>query len=512
MSFTGVTTLLSSPHNTFVGVEFRDDSLVISCLRNSLSGLRFLSSSTFPLRYDEETLTEIANFISRYAGGASNVFVSIPLRWSIIKFTEVPLPKGRGKDALIQMMRFEVERHIPYQIDEVFYDFQILEKRENMYAVVFVAVHKEKIDYVKGFLEKVSLRPEAITLSSFAVLNSLEFSGNPPGGLKGFLGFAGKPKILGGKGDICLSLSVEGNEIQAALLKGGTFLSFKSVAFNQDDSIDKIAEDVSSELKRVFADGYGAQINKLIFSGKYILLAELSNALSNKIGVKAQIADPLIKIPGAESLSKKYELVPSIGACYAGFTPETSRINLLPHKTDAAGKTGTVIARVSLILILFLTAGIFSGEVINSKRLLAKIDEALKENEPGLKVIERMTGELLAIQKKKDFLLGRKESDVVIDALAELTKVLPLDAWLIDFDYKEVSDDKNSSVKGEIIIIGFASSSSALISILEDSPFFEKVGFVGSITRVSDKEGFKIKAMVVKSPEPLQQKQDLKAD
>ena len=130
MSFTGVTTLLSSPHNTFVGVEFRDDSLVISCLRNSLSGLRFLSSSTFPLRYDEEAVMEITSFISRYAGGAGNVFVSIPLRWSIIKFTEVPLPKGRGKDALIQMMRFEVERHIPYQIDDVFYDFQILESLE----------------------------------------------------------------------------------------------------------------------------------------------------------------------------------------------------------------------------------------------------------------------------------------------------------------------------------------------------------------------------------------------
>jgi hypothetical protein len=41
-------------------------------------------------------------------------------------------------------------------------------------------------------------------------------------------------------------------------------------------------------------------------------------------------------------------------------------------------------------------------------------------------------------------------------------------------------------------------SSSALISILENSPYFEKVEFVGPVTKRLDKEGFKIKAVIVK--------------
>ncbi len=50
---------------------------------------------------------------------------------------------------------------------------------------------------------------------------------------------------------------------------------------------------------------------------------------------------------------------------------------------------------------------------------------------------------------------------------------------------------------GEIVISGYANSSSNLIPLLEDSVFFEKVEFVGPIKKARDKEQYKISAQLV---------------
>ncbi|HDH51629.1 MAG TPA: hypothetical protein ENH31_06280, partial [Nitrospirae bacterium] len=180
-----MTTSLDSFSRTLIGLEFRDDSVVVTCLKNDMSGLKLLSSSVFPLREDDETTAEMKEMISRCVRDKANVFVSIPDKWALIKFIEVP--PAKGKDALSQMMQFEIQRHIPYETADVFYDFQVVGKTGSVYSVLLVAVHKERIDFLKDFLEKVSLQPGLITLSPFAVLNAVEFSGRSVGGIKEFL-------------------------------------------------------------------------------------------------------------------------------------------------------------------------------------------------------------------------------------------------------------------------------------------------------------------------------------
>jgi hypothetical protein len=130
--------------------------------------------------------------------------------------------------------------------------------------------------------------------------------------------------------------------------------------------------------------------------------------------------------------------------------------------------------------------------------------------------VEKISADMNFIEQKRNFLRGKREKDILLDTLAELTNIMPVESWVTDFDYKEVFDEKSGSSKRELIITGQASSSSALISILENSPFFEKVEFVGSVTAIGNKEGFKIKAVVVmpeKSsdiPDAQKEKIDLK--
>ena len=485
-------------YSSFIGIEIRDDTIVVSCLKNDFSGINLLSSGVFPLKDDDQTIADISKFISQYISHAVNVFVSIPYKWSIVKFIEIPSPKGKGKDAIMHMMRFEIERHIPYQVDEVFYDFQILEKREADYMAVFASVHKEKIDYVRGFLERLSLKPQIITLSPFSVLNAIGFSEISAGGWQGLLGITKKPDVCGHKNEACIVLFVDKNNAYFAVQSNGIYSYLKSFPINTNNPLDEIIDNISSELGALQTRVSGDKINKVILSGEDISFAEISRAIEEKFGLLVQTVDPLKKFLKDKKNTGIYEILASVGGCYAGFEIGALRINLLPHKSDIAiRKTGPKIAKAAAFLILLLIIGIFAGELVNDKRLLKTVEAKIKENEPEIKAVEKISADMNFIEQKRIFLRGKRGKDILLDTLAELTNIMPVESWLTDFDYKEVFDEKSGSSKRELIITGQASSSSALISILENSPFFEKVEFVGSVTAIGNKEGFKIKAVIV---------------
>jgi len=491
-----MTTLL---FKTFVGIEFKEDSIIIACLKNDFPGLNLLSSSVFPLRDDDETIADIGRFITRYVRESSNVFVSIPRKWAVIKFMEVPSPKGKGKNALINMVRFEIERHIPYQIEDVSYDFQLMKEDKAACLVLCVAVHKEKIDYVKRFLEKLTLQPQIITISPFAILNSIEFSEAAVGGWKELSGITKKPDIWERKNATVISLFIDRDNAHFALLRDGSCVYINSFVLNLNKPPEAVVDDISSELATLPPQFPMEKINKMVLSGTIASLSELSAGLAAKLGIKVQTVNPVSKFSKGEEKTGLQALAASVGACYSGLGRGHLKINLLPHKADIMNrKTGTLITRISIPLIFLLIAGIFIGELLNDKRLLMKIEQTLKENEPMVRTVEKLTSNLSDFEQQRDFFLTVKEDDILLDALTELTNIMPAEAWLTDFNYKEIHDKKDETSKGELIIGGYALSSSALISILENSPYFEKVEFVGPVTKRLDKEGFKIKAVIVK--------------
>ncbi|MEK7308410.1 MAG: PilN domain-containing protein, partial [Nitrospirota bacterium] len=347
--------------------------------------------------------------------------------------------------------------------------------------------------------------PDILTPSAFAVLNFVEFSETRVGGWKTFLGIGRKSRIWGHKEDICISLFIEENYVQSALLKNGLCTQFKSFLLDLDKPQDTLVDDISSELADVRAGTPMEKINKLTLSGdSTVSLPELSSALSSKLGVKTQIIAPLRSI--AEDKDTNIQRFASnIGAFYSGLGIGSMKINFLAHRrTFAETKPGSLITRIFFLLIIILAVGIFAGNLINSKRALSKIDELLNKNSPQVETIRKLSSELTTVAKQGSFLRSIKENQFALDVLSELSVIIPSDAWLTNFNYKETYDKENKTTKRELLISGFANSSSALIPILEDSPFLEKVAFAGPITKKNEKEGFKIKATVVKPIKPVE--------
>src|SRR5262249_18342315 len=88
------------------------------------------------------------------------------------------LPKASAKE-LEDAILLEAEHHIPFAIDDVFLDFQVMGETANSMSVVLVATKKLKVlEYVSA-VEGAGLEAVVVDLDAFAMQNQYEL--NHPG-------------------------------------------------------------------------------------------------------------------------------------------------------------------------------------------------------------------------------------------------------------------------------------------------------------------------------------------
>jgi len=491
-----MTTFLDRMLGTFTGIEFREDQFVVAKFTRTLTGVKLISFKTFPLRDDEGNLSEIKKYIQQQGIDTSKAFVSVPDKWALVRFIEVPSP--RGKNTLPQLMRFEIGRHIPFQIEDVYYDFQVMHEREGISRVVFTVLHREKVEYVRGFLEKLSVPLHGITISSFSIMNVIESSKASKERWEESFGIIRKSSILGQKGETNILLYINGKNIILAIIKDGFYKHLKCLSFNSAESLEECVDNLIASLRETPSGFTIEGTGKLILCGDKSFVPLLAEILKERLRVDIVTIDPLSTLPANFGRIMTGEVIPSLGACFAGIGMGTFRLNLLPHKTVfEIIKIASLSTKILLGLILLLIIMIFTSELIKQKMLLEKVEEALKKNQSAVKVIERLSSDINSLKKRRDFLLDVKKNEFTLEVLAELTRVLPVDSWITNLDYKGFRLKKGRITSGEMLISGYATSSSGLIPILEDSPFFERVEFVGPIKKVKEKEMFKLRARVV---------------
>lgn len=491
-----MTTLLD---RTFLGIEFKDNSVLLAFLKNSISGIALVSSATFPLNDKDDTVNEVRDFINQQGEAISRVFVSVPDNWAITKFTYIPSIKGKGKNAVANLMKFEIERHIPFPIDSVAYDFLILDKQAKICSVVFLAVQNEKVEIVKDFLGKFALKPHSITTSSFAVLNSIELSGVSVGGLQEVIGITRQSNILGEKDEMAVSLYFSGNNAGLMIVSEGLCTHINTFKIASTEETDVVVNKVVQLLSEVSAKLSVERFDKLLISGDISSLNNITDKLKGRLIADNVLVDEVLEFRGDVRGEKMNGLVSAVGACFAGLGIGTHRINILPHKREyEIKKVAPLATKVFLGLVLVMLVSIFVVDALKQKNYLTGLEASLKKNEPAIRAMEKITSNIVLLKKRGTILYDIKKNEILLEVLAELTAVLPSDAWVTNLNYKGFDFKVKKKAGGELLISGFASSSSILIPLLEDSAYFEKVEFVGPIKKRKDKEQFKLKADLVK--------------
>jgi len=481
----------------FISLEFREDSIVAAYFKNNLSGISLLASSTCLLKDDGSVPDELRDFIIQNGIDVSKVFVSIPDRWAITRFIDVPSMKGKGSSVIANLMQFEIERHIPFEIDEVAYDFLIMDERDSMYCMVFVVVQKGKIDFINGFLEKLSLKPDAITTSSLSVLNTIELNEIKVGGWQDILGIVRKSDMLGKKGETNISIYVEKGSASVAISRDGMCINLKSFILNSTMPLDESISEIRSYMTETQSTIASGHFNRLIIAGNISAIGAGSpEDLKEMLGMDVEQVKTISGQLHSEDIS---HILPSVGACFSGLGLGTYTTNLLPHKVEfKINRIAPLTSKIFLALIFIMVIGIVVTDAIKQKNHLAMMEMAFAENEPKVQDLEKKIVAIGRLEKRVKLLQEIKDNEFSLEILAELTRVIPDDSWISNLNFKGIKLKDKKKPGGELIINGFAASSSSLISLLEDSPFFEKVEFVGPIKKTKKKEQFKLSAKIVR--------------
>ncbi|WP_457755666.1 type IV pilus biogenesis protein PilM [Thermodesulfatator indicus] len=129
---------------------------------------------------DEEKLSDLAQKISSLLKNLKvkhkKCVVSISSYTSILKRLSLELS---NEDDLDEVIREEAEAHIPFDLEEVYFNYDILNSEANQIDCVIAAARKDLVDNIVDFLASLKLDPIALTIDIVALSNLFEFVYSP---------------------------------------------------------------------------------------------------------------------------------------------------------------------------------------------------------------------------------------------------------------------------------------------------------------------------------------------
>ncbi len=309
---------------------------------------------------DSEALiaTALETFLSRNDITDTPVVVGVPGQHTLARFSKLP-PVETKKIA--EIVRYEAEQQIPFDMDEVIWDYQTFQEEDT--PDIEVGIFAMKRDLIRDYLlyyEHAGIEPAAVQSAPLALYNCIHFDG-----------------LLSGKTTVLLDIGAENTDLVIASpyglwtrtipLGGNSFtdtlvksfkLSFgKAEALKRTAATSKYARQIFQTMRPVFADlvqelqrsiGFytsthrDAELDKVTGLGNAFKLPGLQKYLQQNLGMNVERPERFDKLVPAEGadLSALEDNVLSFGVAYGlglqGLKLSTISTNLLPPEIARA--------------------------------------------------------------------------------------------------------------------------------------------------------------------------------
>ncbi len=320
--------MLFSKPKEVVGLDIGSSLIKAVQLREGPKGFHLEKFGVMPLAPEiivdgtiidaSRVIESIGNLFKELKIKTKNVAISVSGHASVI-IKRVTIPE-MTEEELSESIRWEAEQYVPFSIDEVELDFQILSPSKagsGQMEVLLVAVKKDKInDYVSA-TTGAGLSPVVVDVDAFAIENMYELNYEPDIGKNIALVNIGASTMNMNIMKEGISLftrdsSMGGNQFTEAIQKefGLSFEDAEKVKKGEDvpgvssqevDSIiENLSRDIASEISRSFdffkSTMVGEDVEKVILSGGCAKLKGLSGILSESLRSVVIVADPFKNI------------------------------------------------------------------------------------------------------------------------------------------------------------------------------------------------------------------------
>lgn len=245
-----------------------------------------------------------------------NVAVSVSGHSVIVK--KIMLPT-MPEEELSESIRWEAEQYVPFDINDVYLDYVVLDPGavgETM-GVLLVAAKKEKVDDFKNVVTQAGRTPALVDVDAFALQNCYEVNyGADPGRVVALVNVGASVMnvniLAQGQTVFWRDITFGGNQFTDALQKA------YSLNFEQAESLKRgepvagqtaqtiqpvltgVAEDAAAELQKTldfFQATSGAErVDSIMISGGGAKAAHLEDVLKDKFGLPVEVLNPFRSI------------------------------------------------------------------------------------------------------------------------------------------------------------------------------------------------------------------------
>lgn len=249
------------------------------------------------------------------------VVTAVSGRAVIVK--KVVMDKMNPDDAK-EAIFWEAEQHVPFDIDDVCLDFQVLKEDvgANQMEILLVAAKKDMVNAHATIIRDAGLQPVIIDVDSFAVQNAIETSGDSDAGLvTGLINIGSdvtninivQNNIPYFTRDLSVGSNVFIEAIQRnlgvdfeeadAMLSGEAEIEDEERLINVvSEAADEISMGIERSLSFLKTAGDADQIDEVILSGGGARIPGLKDILSEKHNIEFKVNNAINRIDRAENL------------------------------------------------------------------------------------------------------------------------------------------------------------------------------------------------------------------
>lgn len=318
-----------SKKKEIVGIDIGSSSVKLIQLKEQKGGWQLVNIGIQPLPPEaivDNTLMDSSSVVEAVKGLMKGLSVKVKdvacsISGNTVIIRKIKLP-AMTPEELEDQIQWEAEQYIPFDINDVNIDFQILEPDEDdpsRMNVLLVASKKEIInDYVNVFAE-AGFKLVIVDVDSFAVQNAFELNyDTDPEEVVALINVGASVLNLnivrGGSSLFTRDVQVGGNlfteEIQKQFaLSSDEAEQVKITGEYTDkarlkDVIARVNESLAVEMRRSL-DFYNTtagegKIAKVYLSGGAAKTSMLAETVQNKLGVPVEMLNPLTKITSSE--------------------------------------------------------------------------------------------------------------------------------------------------------------------------------------------------------------------
>ncbi|MCA9558900.1 MAG: type IV pilus assembly protein PilM [Myxococcales bacterium] len=313
-----------------LGLDIGSSSVKLVQLRESKKGIQLANFSMAPLPSEaivdgalmnaSAVVDTIQGMVSAQKLKTKEVAVSISGHSVIIKKISLP---AMTQDELDESIKWEAEQYIPFDVNDVYLDYQILQSRpeQGQMDVLLVAAKKEVVDEYSGIVREAGLEPVVVDVDCFTIQNTFEVNyGFPPGEAVVLLDIGAstininiisngittftRDISMGGNQfteEIQKQLNVSYDEAEAYKLGGERGVDADSVVPQEVERVmASVSESMASEIHRsldfYLATSSEGRMSRVYLSGGTAKVPSLARTIENRVGVAVELVDPFRNI------------------------------------------------------------------------------------------------------------------------------------------------------------------------------------------------------------------------